>query len=150
MITFCTEDLVRRLQQQNIKITSQRRIILESILAYPETHFSAEQLFEFIKDRYPFIGIATVFRSLPLLERVGVISKVSFEDKASLYELSVPGEHHHHHLVCAKCGRIIEMEIDLLDQLEEIINTRYDFQILDHRLDFFGHCSDCQTTRKDK
>ena len=144
MARFNTDDLIRRLQQQNVKITTQRRIILDSILAYPDTHFSTEQLFGFIQKRHPSIGIATVFRSLPLFEKSGIISKVSFEDKVSLYELAVPGEHHHHHLVCASCGRIIEMEIDFLDRLEEIVHSRYDFQILDHRLDFFGVCSNCQ------
>ncbi len=68
---------------------------------------------------------------------MGVIYKLDLEDGCSRYELAHDDEEHrHHHLVCNKCGKVFEVEADLLDELEEEIETKYGFEILDHTVKF--------------
>ncbi len=82
---------------------------------------------------------------------MGVIYKLDLEDGCSRYELAHDDEEHrhrHHHLVCNKCGKVFEVEADLLDELEEEIETKYGFEILDHTVKFFGICKDCKMNRE--
>ncbi|MDN5353153.1 MAG: Fur family transcriptional regulator, ferric uptake regulator, partial [Clostridiales bacterium] len=88
---------------------------------------------------------ATVYRTLQLLEELEVVTSLNLEDGCVRYELYIDdGAHNHHHLICNKCGRVIEVEGDLLDQLEQKIEREYDFKIVDHKLKFYGICSKCK------
>jgi Fur family transcriptional regulator, ferric uptake regulator len=89
--------------------------------------------------------LATVYRTLQLLEEMDIISRINLDDGCSRYEIKTDEEdHQHHHLICQQCSKIIEVKIDLLDHLEEEIEKEYDFDIKDHKLKFFGLCSDCK------
>ena len=72
--------------------------------------------------------------------------RIDFGDGCARYELNTadPKVHHHHHLICLKCKKVIEFEEDLLDELEENIAEKSDFQIINHEVKFFGYCSDCR------
>lgn len=88
--------------------------------------------------------LATVYRTVLLLEEVGVIFKLDLNDGCSRYELAHSEEHHrHHHLVCNECKAVYEVQDDLLEELEERIETTYGFRILDHSVKFFGICAKC-------
>ena len=79
-----------------------------------------------------------------LLEEIGVIFKLDLNDGCSRYELvHSEEEHRHHHLVCNECKAVFEVQDDLLDELEESIENKYGFKILDHSVKFFGICSEC-------
>ena len=86
-----------------------------------------------------------MYRTILLLEKVGVVSRLYLNDGCSRYELVHSDEtHRHHHLICEVCNKIIEVEDDLLDNLEGSIEKDYGFKILDHVVKFYGVCSDCQ------
>lgn len=93
------------------------------------------------------MGLATVYRTLQLLEELEVVSSLNLEDGCIRYELyNDEGHHNHHHLICSNCGiLVIEVEGDLLDELEHKIEKEHDFKILDHKLKFYGICSKCKT-----
>ena len=77
---------------------------------------------------------------------MGIIYRLDLEDGCARYELVHENENHrHHHLVCSNCGDVIEVEEDLLENIENIIETQYDFQIMDHSVKFFGICSKCKS-----
>jgi Fur family ferric uptake transcriptional regulator len=109
-------------------------------------HLTAEEIYDLVKIDCPEIGLATVYRTILLLEELGILSKIDLGDNCSRYELVHEEEsHQHHHLVCTECGEIIEVEDDLLDALEDNIESKHNFKIINHSLKFFGICSNCQS-----
>ena len=133
------------LRENGYKLTSQRRSTLEVLLNNRGKHMSTEEIFTEIKKTNPEIGLATVYRTMLLLEDLGILIKHNFEDGRNRYELSHPDEDHdHHHLICLKCGQVSEVEEDLLDSLEEIIDRKHGFKVVNHKVKFFGYCTSCQ------
>lgn len=133
------------LRKKGYKLTSQRRAILGVILRNEGKHMSAEEIHIAVTKDKPEIGLATIYRTMFLLEELGVLIKLDFEDGRNRYELSHPEQDHdHHHLICLKCGEVSEVEEDLLDSLEDKINKNFDFKVINHKVKFFGHCKKCK------
>ncbi|WP_432665297.1 Fur family transcriptional regulator [Wukongibacter baidiensis] len=133
------------LKEKGYKLTPQRRAILNTIINYQGHHLSSEEVYDFVKKDCPEIGLATVYRTLQLLDDLEIISKISFDDGCARYELNVHGDdHQHHHVICTKCGEVLEVEVDLLEHLEDEIEKNYGFEIRDHKVKFFGLCSKCR------
>ncbi|WP_294350894.1 Fur family transcriptional regulator [uncultured Clostridium sp.] len=137
--------LKEELKKEGYKLTPQRRAIVDTIVDNEGKHLTAEEIYDEVKKVCPEIGLATVYRTILLLEKVGVVSRLYLNDGCSRYELVHSDEtHRHHHLICEVCNKIIEVEDDLLDNLEGSIEKDYGFKILDHVVKFYGVCSDCQ------
>lgn len=127
------------------RLTRQRRATIEAILENQGKHMSAEEIYIEVKKSYPDIGLATVYRTMILFEEAGMLNRHNFDDGRNRYEINNPNEdHHHHHLVCIKCNKVLEVEEDLLDSLEEKIEKQYQFEIVDHKVKFLGICSSCK------
>lgn len=141
------EKINQLLRNKGYKLTVQRQVIIDVFLENMDTHLSPEEVYEFVKEKYPEIGLATVYRALQLFEKLGVLYKLNFDDGCSRYELTTgtEGGHHHHHLICVDCGKVIEVKLDLLDNLENEIERDEKFEIIDHNLQFFGYCKDCKS-----
>lgn len=133
------------LQEEGYKFTTQRRAILKSIVDNHKEHLSCDEVYEIVSKTYPEIGIATVYRTLQLFEKLNIVYKLNFDDGLSRYELNQGmGTHHHHHLICLKCGKVMEVKLDLLESLEAEIEKEGQFKIIDHDVKFYGHCRDCR------
>ncbi len=133
------------------RLTPQRKMILQIFLEHREKHLSAEEVFQFSREKGAEIGLATIYRTLDLLEELGLLHKMHFGDGRNRYEIQRGvglEDHHHHHLVCVHCYEIFEVEEDLLHQLEETIEQQYRFHIINHNLHFYGYCSRCQALEK--
>ncbi|MGL5719118.1 MAG: Fur family transcriptional regulator [Paraclostridium sp.] len=142
-----TMDLLKeRLKETGFKITPQRRAIVEILLKHKDKHLSSEEIYDLVRVGCPEIGLATVYRTMQLLDDVGAISKLNLDDGCIRYELDLnnSGEHNHHHLICKNCGSIIEVKDDLLESIEEEIQRLYKFNIVDHDVKFYGLCEDCK------
>jgi len=137
------ESIYKKLQEKEYKLTPQRRTILKVLLDNQEKHLSAEDIYQIVKPHYPEIGLATVYRTLELLADIDVLQKMNFDDGKARYEFSNHDEHQHHHLICLKCSKVIEFNDDLLDILEKAISEKKNFEIVDHKLKFYGYCSKC-------
>ncbi|MBR6712592.1 MAG: transcriptional repressor [Selenomonadaceae bacterium] len=143
---FRVEDLREKLSAGGYKMTPQRKEILKIFVEHSEWHhMSAEDVYSILREKDSEIGLATVYRALDLLSELGILMRVDFGDGCARYELNTtdPKVHHHHHLICLKCKKVIEFEEDLLDELEADIAKKSGFQILNHEVKFFGYCSDC-------
>ena len=142
---FALQDLRGKLYERGYKMTPQRKQILQIFIEHPE-HLSAEDVYGILREQDSEIGLATVYRALDLLSDLGVLVKIDFGDGCARYELNTadPTIHHHHHLICVKCKKVIEFEDDLLEDLEATISKKSGFQILNHEVKFFGYCKDCQ------
>ena len=105
---------------------------------------SSEEIYDVVKKDCPEIGLATVYRTLQVLDKLGYTNKLNLDDGCVRYELTLDKTvHNHHHLVCRNCGKIIEVEEDLLDQLEDVIKEKYGFEVENHDVKFNGVCGDC-------
>nr|WP_132242789.1 Fur family transcriptional regulator [Marinisporobacter balticus] len=139
------ESLKDKLKEKGYKLTPQRRATLDTIIENQGKHLSTEEIYDMVKSKCPEIGLATVYRTLQLLDELEIISKINFDDGCSRYELNThEDDHQHHHLICLNCGLVIEVEVDLMEALEEEIEKNCDFKISDHKVKFFGYCSKCK------
>lgn len=140
-------DLLKvRLREEGLKLTPQRRSIIEVLVTAQGSHLSCEEIYDEVKVSCPEIGLATVYRTLQLLDKINFTTKLNLDDGCVRYELNMAekGKHQHHHLVCQQCGSIIEVKMDLLDELERTISKEYDFVIQNHDLKFYGICKKCK------
>lgn len=140
-----SDDLKARLKEKGYKLTTQRKAIIHVFLKNQSSHLSPEEVYDNVRNDYPDIGLATVYRTLQLLEQLDIVYKVNFDDGCSRYELNLDSEdHQHHHLICIKCGKVQEVKLDLLESLEAQIEKEGEFKVVDHNVKFFGYCKDCE------
>lgn len=144
MQTLDKSGMKEQLKQHGYKFTGQRRSILDVLVRYPDKHLSTEEIYNYVKETNPDIGLATVYRALMLMVRLGLVVKLELDDGISRYELSKENEdHRHHHLICSNCGCVSEVEDDLLESLEKEILLKNRFLVQDHRVKFYGLCEKC-------
>jgi Fur family ferric uptake transcriptional regulator len=104
-----------------------------------------------VHPKYPNIGLTTIYRTLDVLASLGLVFKFDFGDGRARYELAEgpKGAHHHHHLICTHCNRVIDYtdfideEVELLNQTEKGLSKKYDFKITNHLIQFYGLCNNC-------
>lgn len=90
-------------------------------------------------------NLATIYRSMHLLEEVGMVKRFDLGDGIARYELLREGDDgHHHHLVCTRCTGVVEIDECSMQEVEERMATRNGFKSITHKLEFFGICPDCQ------
>ncbi len=143
------EKIKKMLHTSSYKLTPQREATVRVLLENEEDHLSAEDVYLLVKKKSPEIGLATVYRTLELLTELKVVDKINFGDGVSRYDLRKEGAaHFHHHLVCIECGSVEEIQEDLLDDVEAIVEEKWNFIVKDHRLTFHGICKNCQKKGK--
>ncbi len=135
------EHLSRYLSGQGLKSTNQRGAILQ-VFVRAGRHVSAEELYGQVKKSHPGIGYATVYRTLKLLADAGLAEERRFEDGFTRYEYRAT-ESHHDHLICTRCGAIIEFENSRIEELQNDVARRKGFQVQSHKLEIYGLCRDC-------
>ncbi len=131
------------LKQNQLKFTSQREIVLYTL--YNNTHhFTSEDLYMLIKKEYPelSIGIATVYRTLSLLEENAIVSSISLGIQGKKYEIA--NKPHHDHIICESCNKIVEFENEEIEALQYVIAKQNGFQLTNHLMQLYGICKECQ------
>jgi Fur family ferric uptake transcriptional regulator len=131
------------LKENTLKFTKQRELVLK-FLYENDGHFTPEDIYTLLKQENPEIniGIATVYRTLSLLETSQIASSISFGVQGKKYELGL--KKHHDHLICTKCGDIIEFFDETIEQRQEDIAKKFNFQMKDHTMKIVGLCENCQ------
>ena len=132
------------LARKRLKNTSQRMIILKAFLRQ-KSHLSTEDFYLQLRKKHPGIGYATVHRTLKLFAECGIASERNFGDGQMRFEVGL-GVEHHDHLVCTRCGQILEFENQQIEQLQIDVARTHNFIIEDHRLELYGICSTCHTS----
>ncbi len=137
------------LKRAGLKITLPRIKIL-SILQQPKNqHISAEDVYKILLDQNEEIGLATVYRVLNQFDDAGIVTRHHFEGGKSVFELTQ--KKHHDHLVCLKCGKVVEFEDDTIEQRQNDIAKSHNITLTNHSLYLYGECEDkeaCETYRK--
>ncbi len=134
------EEFERLCRERRLPLTSQRRLVLETILAR-EDHPTADQLCDAIRVRLPGISRTTVYRILDTLVQTGMITKICHPGSAARFD---PKIRQHHHLVCMHCERIIDVESPRLDRVPWPDVRNHGFKISDYRIHFRGTCAGCR------
>lgn len=141
------EKFKKMLKEKGLKVTNQRLLVLEVLASQRDRHMTAEDIYELVKEDYPEIGLATIYRTVQLLLDMQLVDRINLDDGCVRYEIGdlFDGEmkHHHHHLICRTCGKVLPFKNDLLDELEGYIEEKMGFHVLDHELKLYGQCSEC-------
>jgi len=136
------DQLTEYLASRGLRSTSQRDAILD-IFVEAGRHVSAEELYARVKKVHPGIGFATVYRTLKLFAEAGLAQERRFEDGYTRYEHTSP-DAHHDHLICTKCGAIIEFENERIEALQQDVARKNHFSVLSHKLELYGLCAGCK------
>lgn len=131
------------LKENTLKFTKQRELVLK-FLYENDGHFTPEDIYTLLKQQHPEIniGIATVYRTLSLLETSQIASSISFGVQGKKYELGL--KKHHDHLICTKCSKIIEFFDKTIEERQEDIAKEFNFKMTGHTMKIVGLCEDCQ------
>jgi Fur family ferric uptake transcriptional regulator len=136
-------DFKALLKKNALKFTIQREVILETLYNSDE-HLTPEALHHLIQDKFPDLktGIATVYRTLSLLEDSNMVTSLSFGTHGKKYELGA--KEHHDHLICTKCGSITEFVDEQIESRQHHIAQELGFDMKDHSMQIYGICKNCQ------
>ncbi len=134
--------LTGRLRDKSRKITGPRAAILEILRQHPHPFTNKEILSGLPKGQ---CDLATVYRSMHLLEKMGMVKRFDFGDGVARFELMGEGDDgHHHHLVCTRCAAVVEIADCFTAEVEQRIAAANGYQAVTHALEFFGVCPECQ------
>lgn len=136
------ERFKRVLRENGLKYTKQREILLKTLYNNND-HFTPEQLYLHIKDEHPELnlGIATVYRTLNLLEESAMATSISFGAQGKKFELAT--KPHHDHMICKTCSNIIEFEDHIVEKRQTIVAKEHGFKLTGHMMQLYGICSEC-------
>jgi Fur family peroxide stress response transcriptional regulator len=135
------EELVTKLRGREYRLTPQR-IALLRLLAASDGHPSASQLYEQMKGQFPTTSLATVYKTLNVLKEMDEVLELGFSYDDNRYDGNNP--HPHPHLICIRCQKILDPGVSLAQNLIQEVVQSSGYQIVSHRLDFYGLCPDCQ------
>jgi Fur family ferric uptake transcriptional regulator len=142
------EVFLKHIQQQGLKRTAQRDLILEVFLR-TEGHVSGDDLYRLVHDEDSTVGQTTVYRTLKLLTDAGLAREVRFGDGRAHYEHNYKHPHHDH-MICSECGKIIEFYSPELEAIQDAMAAKHKFELTSHLLRMIGVCGDCRRREREK
>jgi len=150
------------ISEKGYRLTDQRILVLDTFLRNEELkdeagnrwkqsgHLSADDLVIQLHKEGRRVSRSTIYRTLAILEKLGLVNKLDVGDGQSRYEFAQTGKHHHH-LICIKCGKAIDVSGKAIEAytgkvsaLEHVLSEYFDFDVQSHRFDFLGICSECR------
>ncbi|ALM90738.1 ferric iron uptake transcriptional regulator [Alteromonas sp. KS69] len=133
-------DQNKELKKAGLKVTLPRLKILQILQEPQNQHISAEDVYKILIEQEEEIGLATVYRVLNQFDDAGILNRHHFEGGKSVFEIS--HKEHHDHLVCLKCGKVIEFEDDIIEQRQDMIAKKHNIKLTHHSLYLYGECTD--------
>ncbi len=133
-------------QSVGLKTTKQRELIAKVFFAQ-NAHLKAEEVLEHVRKSDQKISLATVYRTLKLLQVCGLAKSHDFGDGHARFEPTTDQDAHHDHFICTACGKITEFFSEQIEQLQNDIADAHDFQVNYHRMELYGFCSDCKKNK---
>lgn len=140
-------DFLEFMNRRGLNTTSQRKMIAEAFFEYPG-HHSLEEFYRHIAILEPGIGMTTVYRTLKLLCDAGLANEIQFSDNITRYEVAMP-QRHHDHMICIKCGKIVEISDPRIENLQREIADAHGFSLKGHSHNLYGVCAQCRLKAND-
>ena len=138
---LATKKVAATLRQHGYKLTRQRRVVIQAI-ASTQDHLTPATIYDKVHQNHPNIGFATIYRTLEILSKLGLICELHAGGSCRGYTISAPG--HHHHLICSHCDRVIDFSGYELVEMQQSLSKETGFRIDGHLLEFTGLCRACQ------
>lgn len=138
----CGERLAEKMRAGGYRVTAQRTIILETI-AHMDGHLTAQQVYERAADRLPGLNLATVYRAVETLHEAGLVDLLDAQSEPMRFALRDP-QNPHGHMVCTTCGRVTDLDAQLIEQVAQTVASETDFHVHRHHLTLQGTCPGCQ------
>jgi len=135
----------RALNLTGMRVTNQRALLLE-IIRHGQGHLDADEVYRRARQKYPRLSLSTVYRTLQLFKKLGLVEEVHFDESHHHYEAKPTTEHHH--LVCLGCGRVIEFQYPLSRYVKRNVAEAKDFEIVATEIRMTGYCSRCRQGRE--
>jgi len=130
------------LASEGLRWTPERETILEAVFSI-HRHFGADELYDMLRQQHHRVSRATIYRTLDLLVKSGLVADIDFGDGRTSFE-HVFGHEHHDHLICTRCQKTIEFEQPEIEKLQDEVCKKYGFTADRHSLRIFGLCKQCQ------
>lgn len=134
------EQVTDRMRLAGYKLTSPRLAVL-GVLDETDEHLTRAQVLARVQAANPAIGRATVYRTLDLLIRLGVVRPIYLGNQIVCFTRADRG---HHHLICSDCGQVVEFDECTVGELQDVLARRLNFDIRGHLLEFYGLCGQCR------
>lgn len=130
------------IKEQGLKATAQRDDIAQVFFSTTR-HISVEELYNEVRQVNSRVGYATVYRTLKLLKECGLAEERHFADGQARFE-NIEDQRHHDHLICERCGRIVEFVQPRIEELQEELAQKYGFVATTHKMEIYGICKECR------
>jgi Fur family ferric uptake transcriptional regulator len=127
------------IKRNGLRMTRQRMAIAAAFFE-ADGHLNAEEICALVRSEHPGIGQATVYRTMRMLEGVGLVTSSNFGASSARFEAA--DEDHHDHLICTECGHIVEFMNEDIERLQDEIAERYGMVLTSHRMELYGRCDD--------
>jgi Fur family ferric uptake transcriptional regulator len=133
------------LEASGLKFTRQRAAIAKAFFGSKKSHLSLTEILGLARRLHPSVGYATVYRTMRLMSEGGLVTEHKFGEGQTQYELHDESSHHDH-IICTKCGAIVEFEDEEIERLQRAIAERHGFRVVSHRHEVYGDClrANCQ------
>lgn len=142
---YTPTSLKAELNSRGWRMTPQREVILSVFQDLPEgKHLSAEDLYQLLQEREEGISLATIYRTLKLMARMGILRELELAEGHKHYEINQPSPHHHHHLICVRCNKTIEFKNDSILRAGVKAADKNGYHLLDCQLTIHAVCPTCQ------
>ena len=138
------DQMLSKLKEHDFRLTPQRMAVLK-VLAVSNGHPTVERIYETVRSEFPTTSIATIYKTVNLLKQLDEVLELGFPDGSNRYDGNKP--YPHPHVICTECKTIIDPDLGSLKDLTKEVIKETGFQILNHRVDFFGTCRDCQARK---
>ena len=137
------DDVLNRYRAEHgLKSTRQRSLIIDTFFEL-QGHLSVEELWSKVRQSDNKVSVATVYRTMKLLSECGLAHARNFGDGQTRYEAAI-GRHHHDHLICTRCGTIVEFENDRIEAMQDAVARKHGFKVTSHKMELYGLCRNCQ------
>lgn len=133
------------MERKGLRSTSQRRLVSD-IFFRTSGHHSIDDVLAMVRAKDPKVGYATVYRTMKLLVECGLANERHFGETVTRFEIALH-DHHHDHLICVDCKRIVEFEDDSIEELQRKLAERQGFSLISHKHELYGICADCRRRR---
>lgn len=133
--------IVDKLKKLGYRLTPQR-LMIASAIENSNDHISAEEIYSQVVNKYPNVNISTIYRTLELLEQLGLVTETDLGGGRVRYHPVDKG--HHHHLICQECGAVIDLDESMLSSLKDTLLREYEFIADLRHLGIFGRCVKCR------
>ena len=131
-------EILKQLKEKGVRFTPQRQAILEFLLG-TQSHPTADEIYHHVKAKFPGVSLGTIYNTLNMLKTHGHLLELSYGDMSSRFD---GNPLNHYHIVCLKCGKVVDYHRPLLE-IDEEAQESSGFQLLGHRLEFHGICPEC-------